>query len=181
MPSKPKLFTIGHSTHALDRFLALLAQHEIEALVDIRRFPGSRKHPQFSRDKLAAAFQKSGVEYLWLEVLGGRRPKLQDNSPQPGPGEQRVSELRRLHAHRRVPKGVEKLLEIGRQKRTAIMCAEGLFWRCHRRLVSDFLVANRVTVQHIMPTGELRPHTLTKGAVIDGGQVPYPGERSLFT
>jgi uncharacterized protein (DUF488 family) len=76
--------------------------------------------------------------------------------------------------------GVEKLLEIARQKRTAIMCAEGLFWQCHRRLVSDFLIANGVTVQHIMPSGELRPHKLTSGAVVADGQVTYPGERSLF-
>jgi uncharacterized protein (DUF488 family) len=61
------------------------------------------------------------------------------------------------------------------------MCAEGLFWQCHRRLVSDFLVANGVKVQHIMPSGELRPHTLTDGAVIEGGRVTYPGEKSLFT
>jgi uncharacterized protein (DUF488 family) len=77
--------------------------------------------------------------------------------------------------------GVEELLEVARQKRTAIMCAEGLFWQCHRRLVSDFLAAGGVTVQHIMPTGELRPHRLTDGAVSQGGRVTYPGERSLFT
>ena len=77
--------------------------------------------------------------------------------------------------------GVERLLEIARQKETATMCAEGLFWQCHWRLVSDFLVANGVTVQHVMPTGELRAHTLTSGAVIEGGQVTYPGQKSLFT
>jgi uncharacterized protein (DUF488 family) len=77
--------------------------------------------------------------------------------------------------------GVVKLLEVARRKRTAIMCAEGLFWQCHRRLVSDFLVANGVTVQHIMPSGELRPHKMTSGAVIEGGRVTYPGEQSLFT
>jgi uncharacterized protein (DUF488 family) len=77
--------------------------------------------------------------------------------------------------------GVAKLLEIARRKRTAIMCAEGLFWQCHRRLVSDFLVANGVTVQHIMPTGELRPDKLTSGAVIEDGRVTYSGEKSLFT
>ena len=74
-----------------------------------------------------------------------------------------------------------RLLEVARRKRTALMCAEGLFWRYHRRLVSDFLVANGVTVQHIMPGGELRPHKLTSGAVIEGGRVTYPGQKSLFT
>jgi transposase len=75
MTSKANIFTIGHSTHPLDRFLGLLARHGIEALADIRRFPGSRKHPHFNRDNLAAALQESGVEYRWLEALGGRRPK----------------------------------------------------------------------------------------------------------
>ena len=77
--------------------------------------------------------------------------------------------------------GVETLLEVARRKRTAIMCAERLFWQCHRRLVSDFLAANGVMVQHIMPDGELRAHTLTTGAMIEGGRVTYPGEKSLFT
>jgi uncharacterized protein (DUF488 family) len=77
--------------------------------------------------------------------------------------------------------GVEQLMEVARQKRTAIMCAEGLFWQCHRRFVSDFLVANGVSVQHVMPNGELRAHTLTPGAVVEGGRVTYPGEKSLFT
>jgi uncharacterized protein (DUF488 family) len=77
--------------------------------------------------------------------------------------------------------GVARLLEVARGRRTALMCAEGLFWRCHRRLVSDFLVANGMTVQHIVPSGELRPHVLTKGAVIEKGRVTYPGEKSVFT
>ena len=76
--------------------------------------------------------------------------------------------------------GVEQLLEVARQKRTAIMCAEGLFWQCHRRLFSDFLTANGVTLQHIMPSGGLQPHKLTSGAVIEDERVTYPGEKSLF-
>src|SRR5262245_22467285 len=80
----PSVLTIGHSNHTLDRFLALIAQHEIAALVDIRRFPGSRKHPHFHRDNLAAALAKSGVEYQWLEALGGRRHKQRDDSPNVG-------------------------------------------------------------------------------------------------
>ena len=177
----PTVLTIGHSNHPLDRFLALLAQHEIEALVDIRRFPGSRKHPHFNRDNLAAALSKSGVAYHWLEALGGHRHKQRDESPNLGlenKGFRNYADYMLTDQYR---EGVEKLLEVARQKRTAILCAEGLFWRCHRRLVSDFLVANGVTAQHIMPTGELRPHKLTKGAVIESGRVTYPGERSLFT
>lgn len=81
--AKP-ILTIGHSNHPLERFLALLAQHEIEALVDIRRFPGSKKHPHFHRDNLAATLPNSGVEYHWLETLGGRRSKQRDKSPNLG-------------------------------------------------------------------------------------------------
>ena len=175
------IFTIGHSTHPLDRFLALLTQHDIEALVDIRRFPGSRRHPQFGKDNLAGALRESGVEYHWPEALGGRRHNQQDDSPNLGLENKGFRNYADYMLSNEFREGVEKLVELARQKQTAIMCAEGLFWRCHRLLVSDFLVANNVMVQHIMPTGELRPHTLTKGLVIEGGQVSYPGDKSLFT
>jgi uncharacterized protein (DUF488 family) len=177
----PAVLTIGHSNHPLDRFLALLAQHEVEALVDIRRSPGSRKHPHFSRDNLAVALPKSGVAYHWLEALGGRRPKQRDESPNRGLENKSFRNYADYMLTGEFREGVEKLLAVARQKRTTIMCAEGLFWQCHRRLVSDFLAANGVTVQHIMPTGELRPHKPTSGAVIEGGRVTYPGEKSLFT
>jgi uncharacterized protein (DUF488 family) len=177
----PAVLTIGHSNHPLDRFLALLARHGVEALVDIRRFPGSRKHPHFHRDNLAAVLPKSGVEYHWLEVLGGRRHKQREESPNLGLENRGFRNYADYMLTDEFREGVEKLLEVARQKRTAIMCAEGLFWQCHRRLVSDFLVANGVTVQHIMPGGELRPHKLTSGAVVEDRQVTYPGEKSLFT
>jgi uncharacterized protein (DUF488 family) len=176
----PAVLTIGHSNHSLNDFLALLAQHGVEALVDIRRFPGSRKHPHFGRDSLAAALPKAGVEYYWLEALGGRRHQQREESPNLGLENKGFRNYADYMLTDEFREGVGKLLEVARQKRTAIMCAEGLFWQCHRRLVSDFLVANGVTVQHIMPTGELRPHQLTKGAVIESGQVTYPGDRSLF-
>jgi uncharacterized protein (DUF488 family) len=177
------VLTIGHSTHSLDRFLALLAQHEIEALVDIRRFPSSRKFPHFNQDNLASALQKAEVEYLWFEALGGRRHKKKMDFHSHNLGLQ--NEGFRNYADYMLTKefrdGAEKLLVIAGRKRVAIMCAEGLFWRCHRRLVSDFLFSKGVTVQHIMPHGELRRHKLTNGAVIESGGVTYPGEKALFT
>jgi len=126
--------------------------------------------------------QKAGIEYLWLEALGGRRKKG-DNSSPVNLGLQNAS-FRNYADYmltQEFQDGVTRLLEVARRKRTALMCAEGLFWRCHRRLVSDFLVANGVPVQHVMPTGELRPHKLTPGAVIEGRRVTYPGEKALFT
>ena len=122
----------------------------------------------------------SGVDYHWLEALGGRRHKQRGESPNRGLENRGFRNYADYMLTDEFREGVEKLLEVARRKRTAIMCAEGLFWRCHRRLVSDFLVANGVTVQHIMPTDDLRPHKLTSGAVIGGGRVTYPGEKSLF-
>jgi uncharacterized protein (DUF488 family) len=121
------------------------------------------------------------VEYHWLEALGGRRRKQRDESPNLGLENQGFRNYADYMHTDEFRAGVKELLEVARRKRTAIMCAEGLFWQCHQRLVSDFLVAKGVTVQHIMPSGELRPHRLTKRAVIEGGRVTYPGERSLFT
>jgi uncharacterized protein (DUF488 family) len=175
------LFTIGHSNHPLDRFLALLAQHEVAALVDIRRFPGSRKYPHFNQDNLAEALQEANVEYRWIEALGGRRHKQTQDSLNPGLRNQSFRNYADYMLKEEFRQGVDTLLKLARRKRTAFMCAEGLFWQCHRRLVSDFLIANGATVQHIMPNGELRPHTLTDGAVIESGRVTYPGENSLFT
>lgn len=183
MPTKLNLFTIGHSTHPLEGFLALLARHGIEALVDIRRFPGSRTFPQFNQDDLASALQNTGIDYDWLEALGGRRSKRRDGVSAVNLGLQNAG-FRNYADYmltEEFQEGVARLLEIARRKRTGLMCAEALFWRCHRRLVSDFLVANGVTVQHIMPTGELRLHKLTRGAVMEGGRMTYPGEKSLFT
>jgi uncharacterized protein (DUF488 family) len=175
------VLTIGHSNHPLERFLALLARQGVEALVDIRRFPGSRKHPHFHRDNLAAALPKSGVEYHWLEALGGRRHKQREESSNLGLENRGFRNYADYMLTQEFQEGVKKLLKVARRKRSAIMCAEGLFWQCHRRLVSDFLVANGVVVQHILPDGELRPHKLTTGAVVEGGRATYPSERSLFT
>jgi uncharacterized protein (DUF488 family) len=124
--------------------------------------------------------QEAGVEYHWLEALGGRRHKRQDESPNLGLENRGFRNYADYMLTDEFRQGVAKLLEVARQKRTAMLCAEGLFWQCHRRLVSDFLTAKGVRVQHILPTGDVRPHQLTNGAVIEGGQVTYPGEKSLF-
>jgi uncharacterized protein (DUF488 family) len=176
-----RLFTIGHSNHSLDRFLGLLANHQIVALADIRRFPGSRKHPHFNQEKLATALQDSGVEYRWFESLGGRRRKQEGESTNLGLRNEGFRNYADYMPTEEFQVGLAELLKVAKKKRTALMCAEGLFWQCHRRLVSDFLLANGLTVQHIMPNGELRRHTLTEGAQIAEGKVSYPGEHLLFT
>jgi uncharacterized protein (DUF488 family) len=170
----PELFTIGHSTHPLDGFLNLLTRHDIEALADIRRFPGSRKYPHFSRDRLASTLPEAGIEYHWFESLGGRRKKSADSPRNLG---LRNESFRNYADYMTTPafqEALGQLLELARRQRTAFLCSEGLFWRCHRRLVSDYLLARGLTVQHIMPNGELRPHTLTEGARIVDGELSYP-------
>src|SRR5262245_54636271 len=172
----PQLFSIGHSNLSLDRFLGLLAVHGIEALVDIRRFPSSQKFPHFDRENLAAALHAVGIEYHWLEALGGRRQKKQNGAASPNEGLE--NESFRYYADYMLTaefrQAINKLLEIAQHKRTAIMCAESVYWRCHRRLVSDFLLANQAAVQHVFPSGEVRPHLPTPGAKLDGGHVTYP-------
>jgi uncharacterized protein (DUF488 family) len=167
-------YTIGHSTHSLDKFQGLLSRHGIEALADIRRYPGSRKFPHFHRDSLASALPRAGIEYHWFESLGGRRKGSGGSTRNFGLRNESFRAYADFMATPEFHEAVERLLGRAGRKRTAYMCSEGLFWRCHRRLVSDYLLARGIVVQHIMPDGELRPHTLTEGARVEGGQLSYP-------
>jgi uncharacterized protein (DUF488 family) len=175
------LFTIGHSTHPQDEFLKLLTRHGINALADIRRFPGSRKHPHFNRDRLAATLPDAGIEYHWFEPLGGRRKDSSGQSKNLGLRNESFRNYADYMATPEFREAVGRLTELARETRTAMMCAEGLFWRCHRRLVSDYLLARGVAVEHVMPSGELRPHTLTEGARVDGEKLTYPAPHQAQT
>jgi uncharacterized protein (DUF488 family) len=173
MPAQ--LFTIGHSTHSLDRFLALLTQHHIEVVTDIRRFPGSRKYPQFNRDSLATSLTEAGIEYHWLAALGGRRGrKTNGSSTSLGLRNESFRNYADYMHTDGFREGVRELLGAAGARPTAFMCSESVFWRCHRRLVADYLLVNGISVQHIMPSGVLRPHTLTEGARVEDGALTYP-------
>lgn len=175
------LFTIGHSNHSQEQFFDLLRQHDIEALVDIRRFPSSRTFPHFNRDSLSGALQAEGIEYHWIEALGGRRPKAKDfASPNMGLRNEGFRNYADYMLTDEFRTGIDWLTEIAGTKRTAIMCAESVFWRCHRRLVSDFVLATGGSVQHIFPSGEAKPHGLTEGANVEDREVTYPGQKTLF-
>ena len=182
MPDQLQIFSIGHSSHPLNDFLALLKQHRIEAVVDIRRFPGSRKHPHFSQESLAATLPEHGIEYHWLEALGGRRHRKKTDPPSPNPGlrDQSFRNYADYMLTDEFRQGMAKLLEVAGNRCTAIMCAEGLYWQCHRRLVSDYMQANGVSVQHIFPNGEIKAHTLTPGAMVDSSILTYPAPPTLF-
>jgi uncharacterized protein (DUF488 family) len=168
------IYSIGHSTHSRSRFRDLLCEHGIEAVMDIRRFPGSRKFPRFNQDNLAVMLEKARIDYQWLEALGGRRSKQRTDSPNAALTNRGFRNYADYMLTAAFQRGFSKLLRAARKKRTAMLCAEGLFWRCHRRLVSDLLVARGAVVVHIMPNGILRPHTLTNGAVLKNGLVTYP-------
>jgi uncharacterized protein (DUF488 family) len=171
-----KLFTIGHSTRSPEEFLSVLREFKIEALVDIRRFPGSHRFPHFNREALEKTLPASGIEYIWLEDLGGRRSGTDSekslNAGLKSPGFRYYADYMQTEQFR---KAVERLLSVASVNSAAIMCAEKLFWKCHRRLLSDYLVAQGVQVEHIIESGRLQQHKLnTDVSVIFDGSIIYP-------
>jgi uncharacterized protein (DUF488 family) len=171
------IFTVGHSTLPIDRFVALLRAYGIECLADIRTVPRSRHNPQFNAEALAEALGASGIEYVALPALGGLRHARKD-SPNTG---WRNESFRGYADYMQTPAfgaGLEQLVEMSRRKRTAIMCAEAVPWRCHRSLVADALEVRRIAVIEILSESDYRPHRLTPFAVVDGTAVTYPPEQA---
>ena len=173
-----RIWTIGHSTRSADEFVALLRAHAIDGLADIRTIPKSRRHPHFAREALDARLKDEGIEYRHFAVLGGLR-KPRPDSPN---GAWRNDSFRGYADHMMTPEfsaAVDELLEFGEHRNVTVMCAEAVWWQCHRMLLSDALVARNVDVQHIMSskgTAALQPHRLTPFSQIRGdGQVWYPG------
>ncbi len=164
--------TLGHSTLALEDFLSLLAAHAIDAIVDVRRFPASRRHPHFAREPLAAALASRGAAYSWLPALGGRREPKPD-SPHAA---WRNASFRAYADHMdsaEFEDGLAVLLGIARDRRAAIVCAEAVPWRCHRQLIADVLLVRGVEVLHVTGRGGGDPHRLTPFARPEGGRVIY--------
>ena len=169
------IYTVGHSTRTAAELLELLGKAGVRVLVDVRRFPGSRRHPQFSRDALAQSLAEAGIEYVHEPDLGGRR------NPRPGSPHVawRVEAFRGYADHMETPEfaqALERLMQQGLKDSTAILCAEALPWRCHRRLISDALVARGWEVLHILGLGRADPHQLDENArVLPGGGLLYAG------
>src|SRR5678815_831589 len=168
------VFTVGHSTRSGEEFLEILKAHGVEVLVDVRSFPGSRRYPQFNRAALSEALAQAGIEYRHEPRLGGRRAPRADshntawrNAQFRGYADHMETEVFRT--------GVEDLLELARDKRVAVMCAEAVWWRCHRGLLADYLKAEGHTVLHILDAKKIEEHPYTPAARIIDGQLSYRG------
>lgn len=169
------LWTIGHSTRPLEGFLAVLDAHHIEVVVDVRRFPGSRRVPHYARGPLATALAARGIDYQWLPALGGRR-HLPASVPVGTESGWRHPAFRAYAAHtasEEFADGLFDLLMVAHGARTGVMCAELLWWRCHRRLIADVLLSLGLPVAHIRDAGPSEPHRLTPPARLAAGRLTY--------
>lgn len=168
------VWTLGHSTRPLDAFLELLGRYRIEAIADVRRFPGSRRQPQYAQESLSASLAEHGIAYRWLPALGGRR-RPQPDSPNTA---WRNASFRAYADHigsAEFAGGLDELLELAGRLRTAVMCAELLWWRCHRALIADVLRVRGIEVVHVLDAGKHTVHPYTSAARIVGGRLSYAG------
>lgn len=171
--SRPTAWTIGHSTLPIDAFLALLARNRIAALADVRRFPSSRKYPHFNAPALTDALRDAGIAYLPFPQLGGRRNPRPDSHNTAW----RNASFRGYADYMETPAfqaAMEALTHSMMRERTAVMCAESLWWRCHRSLIADRLKSRGWDVEHILqPGGETEEHPYTPAASIVDGALSY--------
>ncbi|TMK40381.1 MAG: DUF488 domain-containing protein [Actinobacteria bacterium] len=169
-----EILTVGHSTHSIEAFLGLLSQARVGTVADVRRYPGSRRHPHFGAPALAAALREAGMRYEHLPQLGGRRTPRRDSPNRAW----RVDAFRGYADHlstREFASGLEQLEALAGADRSAIMCAEALWSRCHRRLLADVLLLRGWRVLHLLPDGRLREHELTPFAIAAENSLPrYP-------
>jgi uncharacterized protein (DUF488 family) len=178
MGNQPEtVWTIGHSTRSMEEFLSALKAHGIEAVADVRSLPGSRRYPHFDSEALAKTLADNRIEYQWIPALGGRRRARPDS-----PNTAWRSEAFRGYADHMVTDafraGIEELLELARRRRTAILCAEAVWWRCHRSLIADYLKASGITVMHIFDDKKTEEHPYTPAAHIKDGRLSYEGRKS---
>ncbi len=169
------IHTIGHSTRTLEELLALLQENGVQTLVDVRTVPRSRRNPQFNQDALAGSLRAAGLEYVHFSGLGGFRAARPD-SPNTGWANVQFRGFADYMLTPEFEQNLGDLLDLAQRTRIAIMCAEALYWRCHRSLISDALTVRGVVVVHIMRPGHVEPHRLTDFARVSGNQITYPSE-----
>lgn len=172
MNQEKEVWTIGHSNRPLEELIEMLQSFNIEQLVDIRHYPGSRKYPYFNKENLEKVIPENGIGYLHMVDLGGRRKVNKDskNIAWRHPAFRGYADYMETVEFKT---GIEKLEEIAQEKRTAYMCSEAVWWRCHRSMVSDYLKAHGWKVMHIMNIGVAKEHPYTGAASIVDGTLRY--------
>jgi len=174
-----QIWTIGHSTRRIDEFVSLLKESQIKLLVDVRAFPGSKRYPQFNKDTLAESLRGHGIRYEHFPELGGKRKSRPDsrntawrNASFRGYADYMETE--------QFQQGIERLLEIAAETGpAAIMCAEAVWWRCHRSLIADYLKARGVEILNVLGANKVEPHPYTPAARIVNGELSYAAESLL--
>jgi uncharacterized protein (DUF488 family) len=170
-------FTIGHSTRPIDEFIALLREAEVELVIDVRAIPRSRRNPQYNQETLPSVLAASGFGYEHLAALGGRRGRQRHVLPATNgfwthPSFHQYADYAMGDQFRA---GLAKLRQLGRARQSAIMCAEAVWWRCHRRIITDYLLAAGERVMHVMGPGVIVPAQMTPAARVDAsGALSYP-------
>jgi uncharacterized protein (DUF488 family) len=170
------IWTIGHSNRSLEEFVALLRASSIEVIADVRRFNGSRRHPQFGPEQFEPGLAREGIGYRHFPDLGGRRGRRGPDSPNTA---WRVESFNAFADHMETPEfrtALDALVAESQARRVAIMCSEALPWRCHRRLIADALVVRGWTVWDIVGPRSVTPHHLTDFARVEGHHLTYPSE-----
>ena len=172
-----ELYTIGHSSHTMNRFIDLLNAHQVRTLADIRTYPGSRTNPQYCQERMRVELATVGIGYQWLPRLGGRRRMVREDSPNIGLTHKAFRSYADYMMTDEFAEGIEELFELMAMGRTAVCCCEGWYMKCHRRLLSDFMVAIRhVPVRHIASRVRATPHVVAEEARIANGLLIYPEE-----
>lgn len=169
------IWTIGHSTRTFDEFIAMLKSFQIELVVDIRNFPGSRKYPQFNKEALEITLPQNNIQYIHLKNLGGRRKANTDtkNTAWRHAAFRGYADYMETDAFK---EGIKELEKFAMKERTAYMCSEAVWWRCHRSMVSDYLKVHGWKVMHIMNIGKEKEHPYTAPARIEDGELSYGEE-----
>lgn len=173
------LYTIGHSTRTLDELIEALNAHQIQTVVDIRAFPMSQRLPQFNRESLKKSLPAAGIRYVWMKALGGYRKKTLEDSPNVALRNASFRNYADYMLTAEFEGAMAELISLAETSLTAYMCAERVYFRCHRMLVSDWLVAHGHDVWHIDGRGPIKPHPLMAEARVVDGRLIYRGDRLL--
>jgi uncharacterized protein (DUF488 family) len=174
-----RIWTIGHSTRSIGTFISLLKANGIKVLVDVRTWPGSKRYPQFNKEKLLDSLGKAGIRYEHFPELGGRRKAKPDSKNTAWRNESFRGYADYMETEE-FDKGVKRILDLAADAGpTSIMCAEAVWWRCHRSLISDYLKARDIEVLHIVDANKTEPHPYTSAARIVDGKLSYRAESLL--